>query len=163
MGRGTNNLALLPKGNMKKLLIAIGLFAGLALAVLAADPRGRVDTRFLAGVKNFVQDEVDRNIKPVQVVNSLAYTITNSTDGIIFVRTNATVLVHIGLPNPTNNYGRKIEVTTMGASTAILTNVNQVGTITSNNSMATLTGYLIGSNKTAIAYSTGTNWIARDY
>lgn len=148
---------------MKKILIAVTLVVGVVLTVLAADPRGRVDTRLLAGTKNFVQDEFERDSKVVFVLNSLAYTITNLTDGILFVRTNATVLVHIGLPNPTNNPNRKIEVTTMGASTAILTNVNHTGTITSNNSMATLSGYLIGSNKTAIAYSTGTNWVARDY
>lgn len=148
---------------MKKILMAVTLAVGVVLAVLAADPRGRVETRLLAGTKNFVQDEFERDTKVVWVLNSLAYTITNLTDGVLFVRTNATVLVHIGLPNPTNNPNRRVLVTTMGASTAILTNVNHTGTITSNNSMATLTGYLIASNRTVMAYSTGTNWVARDY
>jgi hypothetical protein len=147
--------------HMKNLLCLCALLIG--FSAFAADSRGRVDTRVLSGVKNYVQDEFQRNTTPVFVVNSLLYISTNLTDGIIFVKTNATVLVHIGLPNPTNNVGRKYEVTTMGASTAILTNWYTTSLFTSNNTMASQTAYFINSNKTALAYSTGTNWLVRDY
>ena len=135
---------------------------GLVCVSRAADPRGRVDTRKLAGVQNFVQDEFDRRTKVIQVVNSLLYLSTNDNEGIIFVRTNSTVLVHIGLPNPTNNVNRIYNVSTMGASTAVLTNWYQTGTFTSNNTMVTYSSYFVNSNKTAHAFSTGTNWIVRD-
>jgi hypothetical protein len=122
-----------------------------------------IETRRVAGVQNYIQDEFTRRSTPVFVLNSLLYLSTNATDGMIFVRSNATVLVHIGLPNPTNNTGRKYEVTTMGAATAVLTNWYVTGTFTSNNSMAEVTGYFIASNKTAVAYSTGTNWLVRGH
>jgi hypothetical protein len=121
------------------------------------------ESRRVAGLKNYAQDEFTRANTPVWVVNSLLYLSTNSTDGVIFVKTNATVLVHIGLPNPTNNLGRKYSVTTMGASTAVLTNHYVTGTFTEINTMAVANSLTIASNKTAIAYSTGTNYVVRTY
>ena len=151
---------------MKKILIAVALVVGVVLVVLAADPRGRVDQRVLAGVRNFVQDEFERGAKPVFLVNGLlSFNVTNANEGIIFVETNLTALVHIGLPNPTNNPGRKFEVHTMDACTVVLTNMTHTGSFTSNNTGfgITHTGYWIQSNKTATAYSTGSNYIVRDF
>lgn len=151
---------------MKKFYLA-ALLVSMCFNASAQEYKSRapkaIETRRVAGVQNHIQDEFTRRSTPVFVLNSLLYLSTNTTDGVIFVRSNATVLVHIGLPNPTNNTGRKYEVTTMGASTAILTNWYVTGTFTSNNGMATLSAYLIASNKTAVAYSTGTNWVVRDY
>jgi len=151
------------KGTMKKLFITAGFAIGIILVAMAADPRGRADIRMLSGAKNFVQDEMDREKKPVFVLNSLYYNAINTSDGVILVRSNATVIVHIGLPNPTNNVGRKYQITTMGASTAILSNSTAVGDFTEMTTMANSATYSIASNKTAIVYSTGTNWVARVY
>ncbi len=148
---------------MKKLLIAIGFAAGIVLVALAADPRGRVDTRMLAGVQNFVQDEMDRTRKPVIVAGLLYYSAVNPTDGVIFCRSNSTVLVHVGLPNPTNNYGRRYEVSTLGACTAVLSNSTVVGDFTDMFTLTNASVYAVASNKTAVAYSTGTNWAVRLY
>jgi len=128
---------------------------------MAADASGRVDTRVLAGVKNNVQDEFTRRTTPVWVLNSLYYNATNKSDGLIFVRTNATVLVHIGLPNPTNNVGRIFSITTCGASTATISNGVASGDFTDLLTLTNASVYFVASNKTATAYSTGTNWAVR--
>lgn len=160
--------ASLLKGKMKNLIAALLLVAGVTTASAQSyinNPGQPTKTELtkLKGVQNYVQAEFTRDTTPVFVLNSLLYLSTNQTDGIIFVRTNATVLVHVGLPNPTNNVGRKYEVTTQGASTAVLTNWYTSSLFTSNNTMGHHTSYFINSNKTALAYSTGTNWLVRDY
>jgi hypothetical protein len=153
---------------MKNLLFLIPLFmVGLvsAQSVPPVPPPGKPTTTEeyrLKGVQNQLQAEFNRLSAPKIVLNSLLYLSTNNYDGIILVKTNATVLVHIGLPNPTNNLGRKYEVTTMGASTAVLTNWYVTGSFTDMFTLTnTATSYFIESNKTATAYSTGTNWAVR--
>jgi hypothetical protein len=150
-----------------KLLSIIGLLLASLTMTPAQEYKARqptpAESRRVAGLKNYAQDEFTRANTPVWVVNSLLYLSTNSTDGVILVKTNATVLVHIGLPDPTNNVGRKYQVTTMGASTAVLTNHYVTGTFTEVNTMAEATSLTIASNKTAIAWSTGTNYVVRTY
>lgn len=128
----------------------------------AADASGRVDTRVLEGQKNKTQDMFTRQTEPVFSVNSLLYIVTNKSDGVIFLKTNATVLQVVGLPNPTNNIGRRFEITTLGAGTARLTNYTYAGTffdmLTMSNSAV---GFFMESNKTAVVYSTGTNYYVR--
>jgi hypothetical protein len=150
---------------MKKAIIAVTLVVGVVLAVMAADPRGRVDTRLLAGTKNFVQDEMDReNVPRFLTTGTTTYNITNQAWGVIVVVTNATSLTHIGLPNPTNNYGRRFFVTPNGAATLVLTNMSQTGSFTSNNAPSGVhASYFVQSNKTALAFSTGTNYYVRDF
>lgn len=143
---------------MKYLTLLI-LLVGTVLT--SAQPSGRVDTRKLVGVKNYVQDEFTRDSQIVWVRNSLYYNVTNQAEGLIMVRTNATVLVHIGLPNPTNNLNRTFRITTMGASTATLSNSAAVGTFTDAFTMTNASVYFIASNKTAVAYSTGSNYLVR--
>lgn len=156
---------------MKNLLI--GLVMMLAVAAQAqitvpnfranpGDP-SRTELRKLKGIQNNVQEEFIRATVPITVLNSLAYTVTNFTDGIILVRTNSTVLVHIALPNPTNTTGRRFEIHTLGASTAILTNTTFAGTYTEMFTMATAATYAIASNKTAVVYSTGSNYVCRTF
>ena len=145
---------------MKRLILFAVAIIGMACGAFGQ----RADIRNLDGVRNKLFFEMERDHNPVQVVNSLAYTITNNVDGIVLVRTNATVLVVIGLPNPTNNLSRKFEVSTLGASTAILTNTTYAGSFTDMFTMTNAaSGYFIASNKTAIAYSTGTNYVVRLY
>lgn len=148
---------------MKYFIIALSVLLS-AVGLKAGDASGRVDTRVLSGQVNFTADEFTRLVRPVNVLNALAYTVTNKSDGLILIRTNATVLVVIGLPNPTNNIGRRFEVHTMGASTAILTNTTYAGSFTDMFTMTNAaSGYGFASNKTAIAYSTGTNYVVRLY
>lgn len=152
---------------MNRLALFIGLLflAGIAIGqeYKSRQPTPDESRRGAAGLVHYAQDVITRDHTPVFVANSLLYLSTNATDGIIFVKTNATVLVHIGLPNPTNNLGRKYEITTMGASTAVLTNWYVTGTFTEINTMAIASSLTIASNKTAIAYSTGTNYVVRTY
>lgn len=149
---------------MKKTLI-LSLLLVPVIAIVAQTYKGRQPTpdeqRKISGATSFVQDELLRSTTPRFVLNSLFYAATNYYDGIILVRTNATVLVHIGLPNPTNNASRKYQITTLGASTATLSNHTAVGDFTDMFTMTNASVYFIGSNKTAVAYSTGTNWIVR--
>lgn len=148
---------------MKKPFIAFLLFA-IAIAVFAvavafaADPPrgGRVDTRTLAGFARPVQDEFYRLELPtfIQVGNTSPFLISNSWEGQYFVNTNTT----LGLPNPTNNFARKIAFMALGTNTFYVSN----GTggqllITSSNIVAPLC--LINSNRQAMAWSTGTNWL----
>lgn len=119
------------------------------------------ESRRMAGMQTYVMDEVLRDNTPKFVVNSLFYDATNYDDGVILIKTNATVLVHIGLPNPTNTLNRVFRISTMGASTAVLSNSTAVGTFTEMFTMAVSSTYSVASNKTATVYSTGTNWVAR--
>jgi hypothetical protein len=120
------------------------------------------ESRRVAGLKNYAQDEFSRANTPLVLNVGLLYLSTNSTDGIIIVKTND-VLVHIGLPNPTNNIGRKFQVQTMSTARVVLTNWYAVSTFTSNATMAEHTSYWINSNKTVMAFSSGTNWITDEY
>jgi hypothetical protein len=157
------------KGSMKNILFLIPLFVAGFVSAQSVPPvpqpgkPTQTEEYRLKGVQNQVQAEFNRLSAPKIVLNSLLYLSTNNYDGIILVKTNATVLVHIGLPNPTNNLGRKYEITTMGASTAVLTNHYVTGTFTEINTMAEANSLTIASNKTAIAYSTGTNYVVRTY
>ena len=148
---------------MKKItLIAVALLTACvaAFAQPAPVPSARADVRKLDRVRYNLGDEMERNNRPITVLNSLYYYSSNQTDGVIFVRTNATVLVHIALPNPTNNIARRYQIITMGASTAILSNGAVVGTFFDANSMTNGGWLFVASNKTAVVYSTGTNWTA---
>lgn len=146
---------------MKTLIALLCLIV--AIPSMAADPRGRVDTRKLAGQVNFTQDEFDRLTRPVILTTGLlSYNITNANEGVIIVAaTNITALVHIGLPNPTNNYGRRFEVVGSGPVSVVLTNTTFTGTFTSN--LNVMTSYLASSNRTIRAWSTGTNYICKDF
>jgi hypothetical protein len=147
---------------MKKL---IAILAGLGVivgAAVAQEYKSRQpypnELARVAGVSSYIQDEYLRRTTPRFVVNSLSYDATNYYDGVVFIRTNAAVLVHIALPNPTNNTGRRFEVVTGGTSTAVLTN-RQVNSLFRSTDGETNNAWLfVASNKTAVAYSTGTNW-----
>ena len=114
----------------------------------------------IAGVTSYIQDEYLRRTTPRWVTTSLSYDATNWYDGVILVRTNGDVLVHVALPNPTNNTGRRYEVSTGLFPRAVLTN-RQASGATAFRSMDGETNnswLFIPSNKTAVVYSTGTNW-----
>ena len=149
---------------MKKTLILSLLLIPLAV-IFAQEYKSRVQTpseeRYIAGTVTYVQDELLRNVKPRFVNGLLFYAATNYYDGVVLCRSNATVLVHVGLPNPTNHPNRKYEVTTLDACTATLSNHHAVGTFTDMLTLTNSTVYFIASNKTAVAYSTGSNWIVR--
>lgn len=143
--------------NMKKLL-ALCVAAVVALLIIAADPPrgGRVDTRVLAGVTINVQDEFYRRGLPIFVTTAYPdpFTITNVWEGQMFVNTNNT----IGLPNPTNHYARKFSFMALGTNQFYLSNgLGGQLRITSSNVVAPLV--LIASNRMAMAWSTGTNWV----
>lgn len=147
------------------LTLIMALLCGLASAqeYKARQPTPTETRRAAAGLANYGQDVFTRDHTPVWVVNALAYTVTNSTDGVILCKTNATVIVRVGLPNPTNNIGRVFRVGTMGACTAVLTNTTFVGSFTAANTMAEANQLLISSNKLAMAFSTGTNYVVFNY
>ncbi len=147
---------------MKTLLAALALF-GVVSSLVAGDASGRVDNRVLAGQVRLTADEFTRLTTPVFVQN-LAYTVTNKSDGIILCVTNITAVVVIGLPNPTNNPGRRFEVHAVGACTPNLTNTTYAGSFTDLFTGTNATaGYAFASNKTAIVYSTGTNYVVRTF
>lgn len=144
---------------MKKLIASIAALSAVVLAVLAADPRGRVDTRLMAGQRNYSQDEFDRNTKPFVITPGVLYfNVTNQAHGIICGRSNATVAVHIVLPNPTNNVGRKFVLIPLGACTITASNA-VVGTIRDAATDALATTFSVASNRVGVVYSTGTNYI----
>ena len=152
---------------MKKTLITLALVAMPAIGLLVAQEyKSRVTTpteeRKLAGTTSWVQDEYFRT-KSARWATGLYYAATNYYDGIVLVRSNATVLVHIGLPNPTNNPYRVFEISTLDACTATLSNANGAGSFTDMFTLTNASVYFIASNKTATAYSTGSNCIVRLY
>jgi hypothetical protein len=142
---------------MKTLIALCALVASLVTVTAADPPRGgRVDNRVIAGVKNNVQDELYRLNLPVFVTTAYPdpFFITNTWEGQYFVNTNNT----IGLPNPTNNYPRKFTFMALGTNQFYVSNgLGGQLRIASSNLVAPLC--LIASNRMAMAWSTGTNWI----
>lgn len=147
---------------MKTILAIIGL--AVCLAADAQTYKSRPPTpqeqRKLAGITEYVQDVFYRDHIPTFITPGvLYYPVTNAYEGTIFAFTNLNTSVHIALPNPTNNIGRKFTLNPLGACTLVLSNIVS-GTITSGETMAVATTYSVASNRTAVAYSTGTNYIA---
>jgi hypothetical protein len=150
---------------MKKL---IAILAGLGVivgAAVAQEYKSRQpypnELARVAGVTSYVQDEYLRRTTPRWVTTSLSYDATNWYDGVVFVRTNGNVTVFVALPNPTNNVGRRYEVSTGLFPQVILTNKQQAASSTAFRIIDYETNgpsLLIPSNKVAVAYSTGTNW-----
>lgn len=145
--------------NLLSILIAVLVLCGAVSR--AADANGRVDTRVLAGAKGNFQDEFTRLSVPIfPPAGTLAYYVTNKSDGIIFPFTNLTTTVYIYLPNPTNNPGRQFTIVPMGSCNVILTNtLNRAFDFTYAFGRTNSTGYTIASNATATVWSTGTNYI----
>lgn len=144
--------------NLLSILIAVLVLCG---AVSRADAaQGRVDTRVLRGVTVDLQDVYTRSHVPTFLTPGVLYfSITNVGEGTLIPFTNLTTAVHIALPNPTNNVGRKFTVAPMGACTVTLSNIVS-GTFTAGETRAVATTYTVASNRTAVVYSTGTNYIA---
>lgn len=141
---------------MKKLFTFCALLC-VAPAFAAAPPGGRVDTRVLAGQKNLVVEETYRLNEPVFLItgNTYPHLITNTWEGQYFVNTNN---VTIGLPNPTNNLARKFTFMAMGTNQFYVSNgAGGQLTIVSSNVVGPLC--LIASNRMAMTWSTGTNWL----
>lgn len=149
---------------MRTLLLV--LLTVIGLSAMAQEYRSRLPTaaeqRRVAGLKNFAQAEFERANRPYFIDGWLYQSLTNDYDGIVYVRSNATVLVHVVLPNPTNNLYRTFEITTMDACTARLSNV-VTGTFTDALKLTNGNNYFVASNKTVVVRSTGTNWIVRQY
>ena len=145
---------------MKKMILGLAMVA-VAFGSLAQEYKDRApkasETRRIAGLANYAQDEFTRANTPRWTAGRLYYD-TIATDGVIFANSNATVLVHIGLPNPTNNIGRKFTITTVDACTAILSNSACVGTFSLLTNYTMVSTFTIASNRTTTAWSTGTNW-----
>lgn len=135
-----------------------------AVAVMAADPvrSGRVDTRVLSGQTVNVRDEMLRAQWPQFILTNTAnpILITNVWEGQYFMApTNpGLAAVTFGLPNPTNNYPRKFVFIGLGNSQFFISNgAGGQLTITSSNIVAPVC--LIASNRMAMAWSSGTNWL----
>jgi hypothetical protein len=147
---------------MKKFLLITAGLAFLAGVTSGQEYKSRQPTPTeqsrIAGVTKYIQDQYLQSTTPRFVVNSLSYDATNYYDGVIFLRTNTTVLVHVALPNPTNNTGRRYEVFTGGACTAVLTNRQTSSLFRSAEGETNAAWLFIPSNKVAVVYSTGTNW-----
>ncbi len=116
------------------------------------------ESQRIAGFTGWTQDELLRRTTPRFAVNTLTYDASNYYDGVVIIRTNATVLCVVTLPNPTNYINRRYEVVTSGASTARLTNALGAPFHDVNSMTNSGVGLFVQSNKTAIAFSTGTNW-----
>jgi len=151
---------------MKSLLKIAGVLTLLVMggAAFAQTYKSREPTpderRRVAGVSQYVEDVFKRDHVPVWVNGGpLFYNVTNSTDGLLFVVTNRTVIVHIVLPNPTNNIGRKFEIIPVGACTLILSNL-QGCTFTGLPGQTVATTWAVESNNVALVWSTGTNYAA---
>lgn len=152
---------------MKKFLsIAAGL-AFLAGAATGQEYKSRqpypAEVARIAGITSYAQDELLRSKTPryfqVTAINQ-SYYATNWYDGVLVVRsataTNWTVFVH--LPNPTNNINRRFEVIAVSAINPVLTNTSGFGIVNANTGTSA-SALAVNSNKTAIVFSTGTNWI----
>lgn len=146
---------------MKSLLTIIGLSL-LIGSVSGQEFKSRQpypgESQRIAGFSGWSQEELHRRTVPRFAVNTLTYGATNWYDGVLFVRTNATVLVVVELPNPTNHPSRRFEVVTSGASTVRLTNALGAPFHDANMMTNSAVGQFVQSNRTAVAYSTGTNW-----
>lgn len=152
---------------MKKLLSIAAGIVFLAGVTSGQEYKSRLPTPTeqarIAGITSYVQDELLRSKTPryfeVTAINQ-SYYATNWYDGVLAVRsstaTNWTVFVH--LPNPTNNINRRFEVIAVNAINPVLTNTSGFGIVNAN-SGTSASALAVNSNKTAIVYSTGTNWI----
>lgn len=151
---------------MKPSLLAIALLAlaQTCFAQLTTPARGRVDERKLVGVINNVQDEFTRHELPIILLTNTVnpILITNIWEGQYFITaTNPGMAdVTIGLPNPTNNYPRRFTFMGLGNAQFFLSNGNggQLKIVSSNVVSPTV---LIASNRSAVAWSTGTNWFVQ--
>ncbi len=115
-----------------------------------------MDTRVLTGQPHLVVDDLYRATWPVFVTTAYPdpFLITNVWEGQYFVNTNNT----IALPNPTNNTSRKFTFMSMGTNQFYVSNgAGGQLKIVSSNVVAPLC--LIASNRQAMAWSTGTNWL----
>lgn len=117
----------------------------------------------IAGVTSYIQDELLRSKTPryFDATNiSQLYYATNWYDGVIVARstpvTNWTTF--IVLPNPTNNINRRFEIIAIGAINPVLTNTSGFGIVNANTGVSA-SNLAVNSNKIAVVYSTGTNWI----
>lgn len=131
-----------------------------------------IETRRVAGVQNYIQDEFQRANKPVVLETNLqpvfTITSTNIYEGLYFVApTNAALSAAftVSLPNPTNHINRVFRFITCGNSQIVLSNNWGTG---SANGFRELVSYgvsnvvwLVTSNKLATCYSTGTNYLVR--
>lgn len=140
-----------------RILASLTVLLLLAVSAVAQPSRGGiVDTRILAGQKLSVRDEMLRSQWPTFIITSSPnpLIITNVWEGQYFVNTNMIV----SLPNPTNNYPRKFSFMPMGTNTLTVSNGQGGGlTIVSSNVVGTIC--LINSNRMAMAWSSGTNWL----
>lgn len=143
--------------NLLTILIAVILCGAVSRAADTTTPSStRADVRLLSGQKLLTQGLFNRQTLPVfvQVSWPNPYYITNTYDGVYFVNTNNTV----GLPNPTNNVSRLIQLIPMGTNTCYISNGLGGGlTLALSNVVGTVV--LCPSNKITRAWSTGTNWI----
>jgi hypothetical protein len=152
---------------MKKLVAITAAMAVLIGAALGQEYKSRLPTpteqNRIAGVTSYIQDELLRSKTPryFDATNiSQFYYATNWYDGVIVARstpvTNWTTFVF--LPNPTNNINRRFEIIAIGAVNPVLTNTSGFGIVNANTGTSA-SNLAVNSNKIAVVYSTGTNWI----
>lgn len=154
---------------MKKIILSMALVM-VAFGVMAQARTGRVDTRVLTGVRNNLQDEMDRDNRAVVLEPTLqpVFIITNVWEGqYIVAPTNpaTSAAFTIALPNPTNNIGRSFRIITGGNAQYVLSNAFGMA---GGNGFRDLTTYgvsnvvwKVNSNTVTLLYSTGTNYLVK--
>lgn len=147
---------------MKKFLLITAGLAFLAGVTSGQEYKSRQpypsEQARIAGTTEYVQDTYLQLTTP-KVVNSTPYFATNYNDGLlVFHGTSADYLVV--LPNPTNNVGRRYQISAVVPARCLLTNNNAgwkfFNMVTGGND----NGVAVASNKTTMVFSTGTNWAA---
>lgn len=146
---------------MKKLTLAAAI-ALLAVAAFAQEylsrPPKAIEQRRIAGLRNNIQLEMSRLNDVVWIGGGPFYFEVGPTNGIILTFTNQTSTFVVGLPNPTNSFGRKIQLVTTLNSHIKLTNRTDGCYFTEPTNMVGALTITLNSNRWAWAISTGTNW-----
>ena len=131
-----------------------------------------IETRRVAGVQNYIQDEFYRNntIVVIETNQAPVYTIGASQvlHGVYAVApTNAALSAAftIALPNPTNNLNRKFTFITPDGCHIVLSNNWGTGSANGFRDLKTFgvsnIVWLVTSNKITTCYSTGTNYLVK--
>ena len=149
---------------MKKIVAITAALSVLIGAAFGQEYKSRLpypaEQNRIAGVTKYIQD-VYLQLTTPKVITAGPYFATNYNDGVLFPYAPAAAgTINIVLPNPTNNVGRKYEVSNAGQAACLFTNNgagwkfwNLHGNVLDN-------GFAISSNKVGWVYSTGTNWAA---
>lgn len=145
---------------MKKFLLITAGLAFLAGVTSGQEYKSRLPTpaeqNRIAGTTKYIQDTYLQLTTP-KLVTSSPYFATNYNDGVLIVHGAAGNYL-ITLPNPTNNVGRRYQISAVHPAKVLLTNNNAGWKFFNLATAGNDVGVFCETNKSAIVFSTGTNW-----